>query len=72
MNSNAGYKIYNIGTGKNYSINNVAKMIKGSVGTTYLSPRPAEVKETLADISESISDLSWFPKHALEDKINEY
>ena len=34
--------------------------------------RPAEVVETLADISETIEDLGWSPKCKLEDMINSY
>jgi len=37
-----------------------------------IDPRPAEVKETLADIRETIKDLDWLPKHSLKDKINAY
>jgi UDP-glucose 4-epimerase len=37
-----------------------------------VNPRPAEVKETLADISETTRDLGWKPKYSLEEMINEY
>tara|TARA_Y100000034_G_scaffold117398_1_gene156779 strand:- start:446 stop:1339 length:894 start_codon:yes stop_codon:yes gene_type:complete len=71
MNSNIKFGIYNVGTGKNYSISDIAKMI-GGVHTTFAPVRPAEVKETLADISETTKDLSWNPKHSLEEMINSY
>ena len=64
------HKIYNVGTGKNYSIIDIADMIGDEI---FLIPaRPAEVQETLADISETSIDLGWFPKFKLEDMINSY
>ena len=70
MNSDIDHGIYNIGTGKNYTISEISKMIKGE--TANIPSRPAEVYETLADISKTITDLKWKPKHDLSDKINEY
>jgi UDP-glucose 4-epimerase len=70
MNSKIEHNIYNVGTGKNYSIMEVANMIGGK--KAYLDERPAEVRQTLADISETTKDLDWLPKHTLEDKINDY
>ena len=70
------HNIYNVGTGKNYSIMEIADMLNpGSSGVkkiTLIPERPAEVKETLADIESTMRDLGWFPKHSLEDKINNY
>ena len=34
--------------------------------------RPAEVRETLADIEETKMDLQWVPRYSLEDKITSY
>ena len=65
-----GFGIYNIGTGKNYTISEIAAMIGGK--TISIEKRPAEVYETLADISESQKDLRWSPNHDLSDKIKEY
>jgi len=70
MNSKIEHNIYNAGTGKNYSIMEVANMIGGK--KAYLDERPAEVRQTLADISKTTKDLGWKPKHVLEDKINAY
>tara|TARA_A100001515_G_scaffold137046_2_gene129320 strand:- start:7040 stop:7957 length:918 start_codon:yes stop_codon:yes gene_type:complete len=72
MNSKIQHNIYNVGTGKNYAIIEIADMIKNSYGIEHIDERPAEVKETLADISKTIEDLHWQPKHKLEDKINAY
>jgi len=74
------HNIYNVGTGKNYSMFEITEMIYGKQATAewpacivnILPPRPAEVKETLADIESTMRDLGWFPNFKLEDKINAY
>ena len=65
-----GFKIYNVGTGKNYSINEIVEMIGGE--KVFIDNRPAEVKETLADISLTIKELGWSPKHDLKEMIKRY
>jgi nucleoside-diphosphate-sugar epimerase len=65
-----GHKVYNVGTGKNYSILEIADMICGE--RVFIPARPAEVVETLADISDTIKDLQWRPKYKLKDMINGY
>lgn len=62
-------EIFNLGTGKNYSINEVAKMFSGSV--VYIPSRPGENKETLADITKTIEQTGWYPRYNLEDYIKE-
>jgi len=64
------FNIYNVGTGKNYSMIEIAEMIGGK--RDVIPSRPAEVQETLADIEDTINDLGWLPKHKLKDKINAY
>jgi UDP-glucose 4-epimerase len=64
------FKIYNVGTGKNYSINEIADLIGAE--KVYINERPAEVRETLADIQDTIKDLNWNPKVKIEDVINDY
>ena len=64
------FNIYNVGTGKNHSIMEIAEMIGGK--RDIIPSRSAEVKETLADIESTMRDLGWFPKFKLEDKINDY
>ena len=70
LSDNMSFNIYNIGTGKNYSINEVAEMI--GENKKFIGQRPAEVKETLADISLTIKDLDWQPEFSLEQKIMSY
>ena len=64
------HKVYNVGTGANYSMREIADML--SATWRLIPARPAEVKETLADISETTKDLGWNPVHTLENKIKTY
>lgn len=59
---------YNIGSGKNYSVNEIADMIGGEkkYGEKRIEPR-----ETLADISRAEEQLKWKPKVKLEEWIKE-
>jgi UDP-glucose 4-epimerase len=67
--------VYNLGSGKNYSINNVADMMTRAkyhkVQHTYIPPRNGEAKVTLADISKIKSCLDWEPKITLEEWIGQ-
>jgi len=58
-------QIFNIGTGKNYSVNEIAKMFSENI--TYIPERLGEAKETLADISKAKNILGWEPKITLID-----
>ena len=69
---NIPFNIYNVGTGKNYSMKELAELIHPSADISFIPARPAEVKETLADIESTTRDLGWSPKHKLEDRINDY
>ena len=68
------YGIYNVGTGKNYSMIDLVNLIDpgNTLPVNFIPSRPAEVKETLADISRTTKDLGWTPKFNLEEKINDY
>ncbi len=59
---------FNIGTGINYSINELAGMIGGEI--EYLPYRSAEVMQTRANNQKAI-DLGWSPKTSLEDWIKQ-
>lgn len=58
----------NIGTGKKYSVNEIAKIIGGPV--TNLPPR-IEPKDSLADITHAKFLLNWEPKIKLENGLKE-
>ena len=62
-------EVFNLGTGRNYSILEVAEMFGGD--KKFLPKRPGESKETLADISNTIEKTSWKPQYKLEDYIKE-
>jgi len=53
-------EVYNIGYGKNWSIQEIADAI--SVEQIHLSARSGEMKETLADIGKARVELTWKPK----------
>ena len=70
----AGYpdtfgQVYNVGTEKSYSINDVAKMFSSNV--FYIPQRPGEAKNTMPDISKFSEVFGWKPKISIEDWINE-
>jgi len=58
----------NIGTGRNYSINDLAVMIGGD--RLYVSERVGETRETLANNLRAREDLGWSPKVKLEDYLS--
>lgn len=60
-------EVYNIGYGKNWSIQEIADAI--SEEQIHLSGRPGEMRETLADIRKSKSELTWKPKIDIIDWI---
>lgn len=60
-------QIYNVGTGKNYSILEISNMIGNNI--KYLPPRPGEVYITLAQISKIKNHFGWKPTINLEDWI---
>jgi UDP-glucose 4-epimerase len=60
---------FNIGTGKNHSVLELAKMISNLI--KFIPPRPAEARETLANNTKAKSVLGWNPKKQIEDYIRE-
>jgi UDP-glucose 4-epimerase len=63
--------IYNLGTGKNLSINELARLFNPSE-IQYLPQRPGEARNTLADIGETTSKLGWVPKVNIEDYVSQF
>ena len=59
--------VYNVGTGVEYSVNQIANMI--SDVQRNIPPRVGEAKRSLAD-SSKIRSLGWEPKVKLEDWVN--
>ncbi len=62
-------EIYNLGTGKNYSINELANLFGGK--KIYLPARPGEAKNTLADTSKINKTTGWKAKYDLKKYIKE-
>ena len=61
-------EVFNIGTGRNYSINEIASCMGGE--TITVAPRPAESRISLADPSKANTYLGWTAKVRLEDWIS--
>lgn len=59
--------IFNLGTGINYSINQIAAMFESPV--EYIPQRKGEAKITLADINETKQKLEWTPTIDVKDYI---
>jgi len=73
MAQNSMTGVYNLGTGTNYSINEIARMIMSvsskNINKIYLPQRPGEARITLADISKTTNDMGWVPKENLSTYI---
>ena len=62
--------IFEFGKGKNYSVNEVAKMFE--IVPMYKENKPGEAQETLADYSLAKNKLGWEPKKDLKTWINTF
>lgn len=62
-------QIFNVGSGKNYSIISIAKMIGGDYN--FIDPRPGEAKDTLSNNEKILSLLGWKPFMNIIDYIKE-
>ncbi len=60
VNSSAFGRVYNVGTGKNISINEIAQLI--STNTYFIPPREGEAPENLAEISKLRNTFDWEPE----------
>jgi nucleoside-diphosphate-sugar epimerase len=63
-------EIFNVGTGKNHSVLDVANIIGGK--TEFIPDRPGEARETLADLTKSRELLGYEPSVKLEEWIKAY
>jgi len=62
-------QVYNVGTGKNYSVNEIAEMF--NTKTTNIPPRPGEARISLANADKIYKTFAWKPEVVLEDWIKE-
>lgn len=67
---NAWGYIFELGRGKNYSVNEIAKMFNTSV--EYGPDKPGEALETLCTDQTAKTILDWNPTHNIEDYINQF
>ena len=65
-------ELINVGTGTNYSVNQIADMICNQYTKNFIPPRPAEARVTLADISKAKKLLGYMPSIQISDWIDEY
>lgn len=61
-------EVYNVGTGTNYSVNELASMISDK--TIMVEPRIGEAKVTLADNKKIKNVMGWEPKIKLEEWVS--
>lgn len=62
-------EVYNLGTGVNYSINEIAAMFSDNI--KYIPARPGEARTTLADISGA-AQFGYSPSYNIQDYIREF
>jgi UDP-glucose 4-epimerase len=62
-------QLYNVGNGKNYSVNEIAAMISDK--TVNIPPRLGEARETLSDTWKIRKKLAWEPKISFSDWIKD-
>ena len=63
--SEAFGQVYNVGTGNNYSINQIARMFDHE--TVHIAPRPGETRLSLANNQKLRKTFGWEPSMKLED-----
>jgi UDP-glucose 4-epimerase len=69
--SNICGEVFNVGTGKNYSVNWIANQIeKDASQIIYIPPRIGEARDSIADINKIKTKFKWKPKINLKDWIN--
>jgi UDP-glucose 4-epimerase len=63
--------VFNLGTGKNYSINELSKMFRPE-NIEYIPSRPGEASTTLANISKTQAATGWSPTSDLSQYIEDF
>jgi UDP-glucose 4-epimerase len=64
--------IWELGSGKNYSINDVFALFKNKFDCNceYIAEQKGNYRETLRVNNDAIDELGWIPKRSLEDYIS--
>ncbi|RLC69625.1 MAG: GDP-mannose 4,6-dehydratase [Chloroflexi bacterium] len=67
--------VFNVGSGSQISINELARLIRRLVGKNlelvHASPRPGDVRHSLADISKAEEAIGYRPRYNLEQGLKE-
>lgn len=63
-------EVYNLGTGTNHSINELANLYNTKIA--HIPGRPGEAWITLADISKAREELNWKPMQRLEGYVEQW
>ena len=63
---------FELGRGKNYSINDIANMFGKDYPKQYIPERPGEYPETLAEFSNAKDKLGWKATKDIDDYINNW
>lgn len=67
-----GPGIFNLGTGRNYSINELASFFACEAGVQFVPARPGEAWITLADPAHTHAETGWTAQVALQDYIQRW
>jgi UDP-glucose 4-epimerase len=75
MRSNKPCGIYNVGTGRATSVNEIADLLcqqlAPEIVPVHLPPQPGELRNSIADLTKIQADLGFYPKVNLVDRIGE-
>jgi nucleoside-diphosphate-sugar epimerase len=74
LTSDKAYGVYNIGSGRNTTINELAQLILKLTGRTdlkpaYVPPRHGDIRQSVADIMKARKELSFKPNISLNNGI---
>jgi UDP-glucose 4-epimerase len=68
------HEIYNVGSGRGYSVREIIDQISQSIGRplnpTISPPRPGDPAKLIASIAKIERDLQWSPRHSLKEMID--
>lgn len=62
-------EVLNVGTGKNHSVLELARLISDQI--KFIPERPGEAKETLANMKKMLREFGWKPNNKIESYISE-
>lgn len=63
-------EIFQLGTGKNHSINELAHLFGGEI--EYIPSRPGEARNTLAEVENTKKTIGWSATSTLEDYVSQW